>query len=104
MGDAQTVDRCIKTEGKYRNTGVYVVVVMDGGCPVEVQVSLVFLDKFGALDEIKKIQDGFEKLAALSSATLQLGIEVSKLIKMLKKPPCEMSGIIGDALIAAMEG
>ena len=97
-------DRCIRHEGKYRNVGVYVVVVMEGDCPVEVQVSLVFLDKFESLSEINRIQDGFEKLASLSNATLQLGIEVSKLIKMLKQPPCEMSGIIGDALCAAMEG
>ena len=96
-------DHCIRHEGKYRNVGVYVVVVVDGECPVEVQVSLVFLDKFESLLEISRIQDGFEKLAALANATLQLGIEVSKLIKILKQPPCEMSGIIGDALIAALE-
>lgn len=104
MGEKQICEHCIKTEGKYRNTGVYVVVIMNGDCPVEVQVSLVFLDKFESLSEINRIQDGFEKLAALANATLQLGIEVSKLIKMLKQPPFEMSGIIGDALIAAMEG
>ena len=104
MGNEQTVDHCIKTEGKYRNTGVYVVVVMERKTPKEVQVSLVFLDKFESLSEISRIQDGFEKMAALANATLQLGIEVSKLIKMLKQPPCEMSGIIGDALIAALEG
>ena len=40
--EAQTVDHCIRHEGKYRGVGVYVVVVMEGDCPVEVAVSLAF--------------------------------------------------------------
>lgn len=103
MGDAQTVDRCIRHEGKYRNVGVYVVVVIDGDCPVEVQVSLAF-DKFESIREKASARLGFKKLAELVNVALQHGLPVYELIKFLKSPPCEMSGIIGDALIAALDG
>lgn len=101
--EKQKVDHCIRIEGRYRTIGVYVVVVMDGECPVEVQVSLAF-DQFESIREKASARLGFKKLAELVNVALQHGLPVSELIKFLKSPPCEMSGIIGDALCAALEG
>ncbi len=99
----QTVDHCVRHEGKYRNVGVYVVVVIDGECPVEVQVSLAFLSSHTEWE--RKITKGkFQDLEAIANAWLSCGGPLAGLRRFLYRPPCEMSGIIGDALCAAMEG
>ena len=98
----QTVDHCIRHEGKYRNVGVYVVVVMDEGCPVEVQVTLAHPPSQNGMERFD-IRSRFADLEKMTNAWLACGAHVDGLVRMLKNPPCEMSGIIGDALIAAME-
>lgn len=103
MGASQTVDHCIRHEGKYRNVGVYVVVVMDGECPVEVQVSLAFPPNLMGVEQFS-VQGKFINLEQIANTWISCGGPISGLIKFLKRPPCEMSGIIGDALCAALEG
>ena len=101
--EKQKVDHCIRHEGKYRNVGVYVVVVMDGECPVEVGVSLA-LDAH-KWDINQSIDAGkFKDLEDISNAWLSCGGPLAGLLRFLYRPPCEVSGIIGDALIAALEG
>ena len=102
MGKTQKVDdRCIRHEGKYRTVGVYVVVVMDGACPVEVQVSLAS-HKWDFDQSI--ISGKFKDLEEIANAWLSCGGPLAGLLRFLYRPPCEMSGIIGDALVAALEG
>ena len=100
---SETVDHCIRHEGKYRNVGVYVVVVMDGECPVEVFVTLAFDP---SATEVKRVElyGKFQDLSDIANAWLSCGGPLAGLLRFLYRPPCEMSGIIGDALIAAMEG
>ena len=101
--EKQRVDHCIRHEGKYRTVGVYVVVVMDGDCPVEVQVSLAFpLNLMGV--EKFSVQGKFIDLEQLANAWLACGGPIAGLIRFLYRPPCEVSGIIGNALCAALEG
>ena len=101
--DNQTVDSCIRHEGKYRNVGVYVVVVMDGDCPVEVQVLLAFLPIHAGMERVS-IQGKFRDLEEIANAWLSCGGPLAGLLRFLYRPPCEMSGIIGDALCASLEG
>ena len=101
--DNQTVDRCIRAEGKYRDVGVYVVVVVADECPVEVQVSLAF-GLFESITNKRQAETYAATLVDLSNEWLSAGASVSGLIKFLKRPPCDMSGIIGNALCAALEG
>ena len=103
MGDAQTVDHCIRHEGKYRNVGVYVVVVMDGDCPVEVGVSPFFPLSYTGIEKMS-IQGKFRDLEEIANAWLSCGGPLAGLLRFLYRPPFEMSGILGDALIAALEG
>lgn len=102
--EKQEVDNhCIRHEGKYRNVGVYVVVVLDGDCPVEVQVLPAFLPIHAGMERVS-ILGKFRDLEEISNAWLSCGGPLAGLIRFLHRPPCEMSGIIGDALIAALEG
>ena len=103
MEKAQTVDHCIRHEGRYRNVGVYVLVVMDGACPVEVQVSLAFPPNLMGVEKFS-VHGKFIDLEQLANAWLSCGGPIAGLIRFLKRPPCEVSGIIGDALCAALEG
>ena len=100
--EKQKVDRCIRHEGKYRTVGVYVVVVMDGECPVEVQVTLAHPPSQNGMERFDT-RSQFASLEKMTNAWLACGAHVDWLVRMLKNPPCEMSGIIGDALIAALE-
>ena len=103
MGKTQKVDdRCIRHEGKYRNVSVYVLVVMEGDCPVEVQVSLAFQPS-GSGWEREIARGKFKDLEDISNAWLSCGGPLAGLLRFLYRPPCEMSGIIGDALCAALE-
>ena len=100
--EAQTVDHCIRHEGKYRTVGVYVVVVMEGDCPVEVQITLAFDPSSTGIKRVE-LYGKFQDLSDIANAWLSCGGPLAGLIRFLNCPPCEMSGIIGDALIAAME-
>ena len=102
--EKQKVDNhCIRHEGRYRNVGVYVVVVMDGECPVEVSVILSHPSSQTGMERFD-IYSRFADLEKMTNAWLACGAHVDGLVRMLKNPPCEMSGIIGDALIASLEG
>lgn len=99
----QTVDHCIRHEGRYRTVGVYVVVVMDGGCPVDVQVSLAFDPGATGVKRVD-LYGKFQDLSDIANAWLSCGGPLAGLLRFLYRQPCEMSGIIGDALCAALEG
>ena len=101
--EKQKVDHCIRHEGKYRNVGVYVVVVIDGVCPVEVGLSLAFDPHKWDINQ-SIIAGKFKDLEEIANAWLSCGGPLAGLLRFLYRPPCEMSGIIGDALIAALEG
>ena len=98
----QKVDNCIRHEGRYRNVGVYVVVVIDGDCPVEVQVTLAHPPHQTGMDRFN-VHGKFKDLEEITNAWLSCGGPLAGLLRFLYRPPCEMSGIIGDALCAAME-
>lgn len=100
----QTVDHCIRHEGKYRNVGGYVVVVMDGAaCPVEVGITLAHPPSQTGMERFN-VHGKFKDLEEISNAWLLCGGPLAGLLRFLNRPPCEMSGVIGDALIAALEG
>jgi hypothetical protein len=100
--EKQPSERCIKTEGVYGKVSVYVVVVMDGECPVEVQVSVVERDQT-TLAEMAMAKAEFGNFERLCNDVLGSGMPVSDLVRFLNHPPCAQSGIIGAALVAAME-
>ena len=100
--EKQKVDHCIRHEGRYRGVGVYVVVVMGGVCPVEVQVSLAFPPNLMGVEKFS-VHGKFIDLEQLANAWLSCGGPLAGLLSFLYRPPCEMSGMIGDALIAALE-
>lgn len=102
MSNAQAPDRCIKTEATVDGLSVYVVVVMGGDCPVEIQASVVEREPLGLnhLTSARAIYCGFEDMV---NEVLETGAPVSPLIKLLLSPPCKHSEIIGHALITALE-
>ena len=102
MGCEIPCDRCIKTESKVEDASVYVVVVMRGDCPIEIQVSLAF-PKFASITDERRLRAEFAKISGLANEWLSGGLPVSGLIRFFTAPPCKYSGIVGEALIAAME-
>ena len=102
MSSTTEPDRCIKTEANVDGLSVYVIVVMGGDCPVEVQVSVVEREPVGLnhLTSALAIFCGFEDMV---NEVLETGAPVSPLIKLLLSPPCKHSEIIGHALITALE-
>jgi len=97
-------DRCVKTEGNFGPAGVYVIVSVRDGCPVDVQASLVPRVQMVPPEEIRTMRGKLQNLVDLSNEVLQIpGANVSTLIKFMMRPPSGMSRVIGLALIAALE-
>ena len=103
MGCYPSHDRCIKTEKTVNGVSIYVVVVMSGECPVEVQVSVSPVRKTMTIVEEREIRGSIASLETLANDWLGGGLPVSGLIRFFNAPPCRYSGVIGEALIAAME-
>ena len=104
MNGATEADRCIKTESTVDGLSVYVVVVMHGGCPVEVQVSVAGATTAADQRAVDSTTKNVATLEMLVNYSLSSGLPVEPLIVLLLKPPSKYSKIIGLALIASMEG
>lgn len=102
MSNTPEPDRCIKTEATVDGLSVYIVVVMSGECPVEIQASVVEREPLGLnhLTSARAIYCGFEDMV---NEVLKTGGPVSPLIKLMLDPPYKHSKIIGHALITALE-
>lgn len=103
MGKEPNHDRCIKTERTVSGVSIYVVVMMSGSCPTEVQVSIAPICKTLTIIDERNIRGSIASLQILANDWLGGGLPVSGLIRFFKAPPCQYSGVIGDALIAAMD-
>ena len=101
-GDTET-DRCIKTESTVDGLSVYVVVVMRGGCPVEVQISVAEATRAVDPRAVDSTTKNIATLEMLVNYSLASGCPVEPLIALLLSPPSKYSKIIGLALIASME-
>ena len=103
MGKEPKHDRCIKTEKTVNGVSIYVIVMMSGECPTEVQVSVAPIRKTLTINEEREVRGNIASLETLANDWLGGGLPVSGLIRFFNAPPCRYSGVIGEALIAAME-
>lgn len=93
---------CIKYFDTYKTMGVYVLIIMEGNCPASVDVSIPFHPSFTYVEVVKARKD-FIKYTRLTNEWLRNGLPACGIVRFLLAPPNSISGIVGKALISAMD-